>query len=239
MPNRISLGTLIEATFVERPNRYLGVADLPDGTRVRAHVPDPGRLPELLMPGARVFVRHADTDGKARKTTYDLLLVDYQHTGTLVSILTTLPNRLMRDALEQRLMPEFADFTVVQPEFRHGNSRFDFRLSTPDAAAHAYVEVKSVSLLRDGVGMFPDAPTTRGRKHVDELAALRAEGHRAAVVFVAQRGDIPRIRPEVNTDPAFADALGNAAKAGVELYAWNCDVSTDGVRLAERIPVET
>ena len=237
MPDRISLGTLIEATFVERPNRYLGIVDLTDGTRIRAHVPDPGRLTELLVPGARVFVRHADTDGKARKTAYDLLLVDYQHTGILVSILTTLPNRLMRDALEQRLMPEFADFTIVQPEFRHGNSRFDFRLSTRDA--FAYVEVKSVSLLRDGVGMFPDAPTTRGRKHVDELAALRAEGHRAAVVFVAQRGDTPCVRPEANTDPAFADALRNAASAGVELYAWNCDVSTAGVRLAERIPVET
>ena len=99
--DRIPLGDLMPATLIERPNRYLGIVDL-DGEQIRAHVPDPGRLPELLFPGARVYVRRADMEGKTRKTEYDLLLVDYQRSGTLVSVLTTLPNRLMRAALSRR-----------------------------------------------------------------------------------------------------------------------------------------
>jgi sugar fermentation stimulation protein A len=239
----ISLGEMLEATFIERPNRYLGIADL-KGERIRAHVPDPGRLSELLVPGARVYVRRADAVRRAgsakteRKTQYDLLLVDFENTGVLVSIYTQLPNRLMRGAFESALVPEFADHRIVRPEFRHGASRLDFRLSVAEDGPHAYVEVKSVSLLRDGIGLFPDAPTTRGLKHVEELTQLRRDGVRTAVVFVAQRGDIPLVRPEANTDPNLAAALRRAYDEGVELYAWNCAVSTDGVRLNERIPVE-
>jgi sugar fermentation stimulation protein A len=233
----ISLGEMLEATFIERPNRYLGIADL-NGERIRAHVPDPGRLSELLVPGARVYVRRANPTNTERKTQYDLLLVDFENTGVLVSIYTQLPNRLMRGAFESALVPEFADHRIVRPEFRHGASRLDFRLSIAEEGPHAYVEVKSVSLLRDGVGMFPDAPTERGLKHVEELTQLRRDGTRTAVVFVAQRGDIPLVRPEANTDPDLAAALRRAYDEGVELYAWNCAVSTDGVCLNERISVE-
>jgi sugar fermentation stimulation protein A len=234
---RIPLGDLREAVFRERPNRYLAVVDL-DGKSVHAHVPDPGRLPELLVPGVRVFVRHVDTTGLKRKTEYDLLLVDYQNSGVLVSIYTGLPNRLIRTALEQRLMPELAGFDTVRHEVTHGRSRFDFRLSDGPGGGVCWVEVKSVSLMRDGTGFFPDAPTVRGRRHVEELTGLRHEGHRAAVIFVAQRGDISLVRPEVDTDPDLAAALRRARDAGVELYGWNCDVSVGGVRLNARIPVE-
>lgn len=235
--DRIPLGDLMPATLIERPNRYLGIVDL-DGEQIRAHVPDPGRLPELLFPGARVYVRRADMEGKTRKTEYDLLLVDYQRSGTLVSVLTTLPNRLMRAALEARAMPEFAEYDNVRPEYRHGSSRFDFYLSGGEDVRPCYVEVKSVSLMRDGIGWFPDAPTVRGARHVRELTELRREGHRAAVVFVAQRSDIERVRPEAETDPDFADATTSAQAGGVEFYAWNCDVSLAGVKLRARIPVE-
>ena len=235
--DRIPLGELREATLIERPNRYLGIVDL-DGERIQAHVPDPGRLPELLFRGARVYVRRADMAGKTRKTEFDLLLVDYQRSGTLVSIFTTLPNRLMRAALEARAMPEFAEYDIVRPEYRHGSSRFDFYLSGGDGLPPCYVEVKSVSLMRDGIGWFPDAPTVRGARHVRELTELRREGHRAAVVFVAQRNDIASIRPEADTDPDFAAATASAQAEGVEFYAWNSDVSLAGVKLRARIPVE-
>jgi len=235
--DRIPLGELREATLIERPNRYLGIVDL-DGEAVQAHIPDPGRLSELLYPGARVYVRKADMEGKTRKTRFDLLLVAYQGSGTLVSIYTTLPNRLMRAALEARAMPEFAEHDTVRHEYRHGSSRFDFHLSGGSDRRPCFIEVKSVSLMRDGVGWFPDAPTVRGTRHVRELTELHREGNRAAVVFVAQRSDIASIRPEAVTDPDFATATAAAQAEGVEFYAWNSDVSVRGVRLAERIPVE-
>ncbi|MCL5027011.1 MAG: DNA/RNA nuclease SfsA, partial [Chloroflexi bacterium] len=143
-------------------------------------------------------------------------------------------------------LPEFACYPALRPEFTYGHSRFDFWLSGRDVGCPAsdllappdcLVEVKSVTLMRDGVGLFPDAPTVRGRRHVTELAEAVRAGHRAAVVFVAQRSDVRSFVPNDALDPAFGAALRAAAAAGVEVHAYGCDVDRERIWLRQRLEV--
>lgn len=227
----IPFGCLEPAAFQSRPNRYLAWVLL-DGASVAAHVSDPGRMKELLVPGRQVYVRRVERISE-RKTVYDLVLVDYD--GVLVSIDTLVPNRLVRQALQAGLFPAFKGYTAVRAEVRHGKSRFDFQLSGPPG--DCVVEVKSVGWMRDGIGWFPDAVTARGARHMDELAKLRRKGTRTAVIFVAQRSDLREIRVDSEVDPEFARALRRAAEAGVEVYGWRCAVTLTGVRLDCEVPV--
>ena len=235
----LSFGPLEKATFQCRPNRYLAWVERA-GEPVKVHVPDPGRMRELLVPGAYVYIRRASGTSK-RSTGYDLVLVEYQdahanETPVLVSINTQLPNLLVKTALEARVWEEFAAYDQVRSEVRHGRSRFDFLVARGED--QCIVEVKSVEMMRGGIGWFPDAVTVRGRRHVEELAALRRAGTRTAVVLIAQRHDVSAIRPASDIDPAFASALSRAVADGVEAYGWRTVVSLVGIRLDTRVPVE-
>jgi len=231
--DEIPFGPLEEAIFLSRPNRFVAWVELVGGHVVKAHVGDPGRMVDLLVPGRRAYVRHVPSTTRA--TEYDLMLVEYQ--GILVSVNTLMPNRLAAAALRGRRWEEFATCNAVRAEARRGRSRFDFELAD-GTGGRVIVEVKSVGLMRDGIGWFPDAVTARGRRHVEELAALRREGTRTAIVFIAQRPDVEAIRSAADIDPAFAEALRRASADGVELYGWRCAVSRSGIRLDRRVPVE-
>ena len=222
------------ATFLERPNRYVVVARLHhSGDTVRAHCPDPGRLRELLIPqaGVTVHVSHSAVEG--RKTAYDLRFVEHPETGMLISLDTRVPNALVAEALQQRSLPPFAALTGIQREvsvpFVDGGirSRIDFRGTDPSGAA-CWIEVKSVTLVEDGVALFPDAVTARGRRHLLELIELVKRGDRAAVLFVVQRPDAGHVAAHRSNDPAFAAALDAAHAAGVELHAWRVMISRAG-----------
>jgi sugar fermentation stimulation protein A len=139
------------------------------------------------------------------------------------------------DALKRHALDCFKDYEDYAAEVKEGNSRFDFRLDTKRGPL--FVEVKSVSLVEKGIGMFPDAPTERGRRHVEELTALRKAGHRAAVLFISQRSDTRRITCHDEIDPAFGEALRAARDAGVELYGYNCRVTASSVALNLPVPV--
>ena len=233
----IRFGPLHEATFLERPNRYLALVECA-GAVVEVHVPDPGRMKDLLVPGCAVHIRDAaGARTGTRRTKYDLVLAACQSTdgSILVSVNSLLPNRLVKEALESRRWSEFARYETVRPEVTHGSSRFDFELSSGDD--RCFIEVKSVGMMRDGVGWFPDAVTARGRRHVEELTGMRQSGLRTAVVFVAQRSDVSAIRAADDIDPKFAAALAEAARAGVELIGWRTSVSLAGVSLVARVPV--
>lgn len=230
-------GPLVETRFMERPNRFLVRVELPEGEVVGAHLPDPGRLRELLVPGRRVWLRRAGPG--ERKTAWTAVLVETPDGRGLVSVDTTLPNRLIATALEVRALPELSGWRLVRAEVPIGGSRFDFLLRSARGRRQLLLEVKSVTLVEDGVGLFPDAVTARGARHVRELGELVREGRfAAAVLFVVQRRDAQRVRAAREIDPVFTEALAEARGAGVRVYARRCRVSLKRVRLGEAVGVE-
>ncbi len=223
---------LIEGRLIQRENRFRAAVEV-SGQMASAHVANSGRLRELLTPGRRVWLADGASSrpGSPRKTAYDLVLVECE--GALVSIDARVPNRLFAEALaptwwvggEARLVPEA----------RRGASRLDFRLARGDRSA--WVEVKSVTLARDRVALFPDAPTARGRRHLEALAQAAAQGDEAAVVFIVQRGDAESFSPNAEADPAFAQRLAEVAAQGVAVRAFRCAVSLWEITLAHEIPI--
>lgn len=217
---------LIDARFVARLNRFRVRVDR-DGTAADAHLPNPGRLEELLVPGAAV--RLLPASAPYRTTAYDVLAV--RRGGQWVCLDTRLANVVVGEALEAHALPGFSRYREIRPEARWRDSRFDFLLEDP---GRCWIEVKSCSLVRGGRALFPDAPTLRGTKHVDHLAALARRGDRAALVFVVMRR-ADRLSPNDGRDPAFGEALRKAVGVGVEIHAWRASLRAD--RLSLRLPV--
>ncbi len=209
-------------SFIERPNRFSIWVDV-NGRRELAHLPNPGRLLEILIPKRRVLLRRARSE--KRKTRWTAVGADLE--GMLVSLDSTLPNRFLPEALKEEAIPPLRGWRIATREPRLGAGRLDFLLVRGDE--RLYLEVKSVTLVEDGVALFPDAPTSRGRRHLLELAGAVREGDRAAVLFVVQRPDAVRFGPNAETDPAFAEAFREALEGGVAMYALVC--SFDGERL--------
>lgn len=225
-------GPLLEASFLARENRFRALVLL-RGEEVRAHVPNSGRLTELLSPGQPVLLREAR--GPHRVTHHDLLMVPLAH--GLVSIDARLPNRLLSEAIAAGAVSEFAGLGLERGEVPVGGSRLDFLLTDELSGQRCLVEVKSVTLVQQGVARFPDAITERGRRHLRELRRAVGMGLRAAVVFVIQRGDARLFAPHYASDPRFGEQLGQVAAEGVEAYAYCCQVSREEVTLGSRIPV--
>lgn len=222
----------MEAGFISRDNRFAATVEV-DGRRERVHVPNSGRMRELLLPGAWVLLHPASKAG--RRTAFDLVAVDAS--GTLVSVDSRVPNAVVAEALAARSLPGINGYDRVRPESTRGRSRFDFLLEGRDH--DALVEVKGCTLVEgEGRALFPDAPTTRGARHVRELARAVDEGIDAHVVVVVQRDDGRTFSPNDRTDPDFGDALRRAAAAGVQVHAFLTDVTREGVQLSEAIPVD-
>jgi len=219
---------LIPARFIERPNRFLARLRI-EGEIIEAHVPDPGRLKELLLPEAEVLVRYHPSP--SRKTEYTLTLV--RKDEVWVSVNSTLPNRFVHRLLEENRLPEFADYPTISPEVSHGNSRFDFRLENGNGMY--WIEVKSVTLVSDHVGLFPDAPTSRGTRHVNHLVELLERGDRAGVLFIVQRPDAEVFAPNWITDPDFSSALKEGHDRGLKITVYTTRVEPAGIALGEKI----
>lgn len=223
---------LLEATFIARENRFRARVRLA-GEEVAAYVPNSGRLTELLS--ARRPVLLAEARAPNRVTDYDLLMVSLPH--TLVSIDSRLPNYLLYEALQAGALPEFEDYTAVRWEVMHGDSRLDFLLEGERERRPCLIEVKSVTLVQEGIGYFPDAVTKRGSRHVRELRRASRDGKRAALVFVIQREDAQALAPHDESDPRFGEAVREVVSDGVEVYAHTCQISREEVVLRERVPV--
>jgi sugar fermentation stimulation protein A len=221
--------------FVRRDNRFRVQVQV-GGRTEPAHLPNSGRLGELLVPGRKVWLNPADLVGSPkRRTAYDLALVEYRE--RLVSVDARLPGHVVADALRLRQLPGFEGYITVRREVRLGESRIDFRLDADGEVPACWLEVKSVTLVEDEVARFPDAPTLRGRRHVRELVRAVEQGERAAVVFVIQRDDGQRFTPHDEADPGFGQALREAAQAGVQIFAWRCRVSLKAIQLLDRVQV--
>ena len=217
------------AVFRARPNRFVAQVELA-GETVTCHVKNTGRCRELLVPGARVYLEESGNPN--RKTKYDLIAVEKGE--RLINMDAQAPNQVFREWAEAgQFVP---GLTLLRPETTWGKSRFDFywELSTQ---RRGFVEVKGVTLEENGHARFPDAPTERGVKHLEELIACQAEGYEAAVCFVIQMSGMRDFSPNDATHPAFGNALRRAAASGVRVLAMECRVEPDGLWIHRPLPV--
>ena len=218
------------AEFLARPNRFVARV-LRHGTEATVHVKNTGRCRELLVPGATVYL--AEGDNPARKTRYDLVAVEKGE--LLVNLDSQAPNKVFAEwARAGNFRP---GLTLLRPETVWGNSRFDFYWEAADGRK-GFVEVKGVTLEENGHARFPDAPTLRGVKHLEELALCRGEGYEAAVCFVLQMAGMVDFAPNDATHPAFGAALRRAAAEGVQVLAVECTVTPDSLALCRPVPVK-
>ena len=216
-------------TFLARPNRFVARVDLGEGT-VDCHVKNTGRCRELLWPGVPVWVQMSAAPG--RKTCCDLVAV--QKGERIVNIDSQAPNRVAAQWLQSGGLGFIP--TLLRPETRHGDSRFDFYLEAP--GRRMFLEVKGVTLEQADVAYFPDAPTLRGLKHLRELEACVAQGYEACALFVIQLEGVRAFRPNMATHPAFGEALARAAARGVRVEARACRVAPDMLEIGGPVPVE-
>ena len=222
-----------KATFVSRPNRFIAECVI-NGETVVAHVKNTGRCRELLLPGATVYLD--EPVGKDRKTKYDLVAVEKllpDREVILINMDSQAPNNVAEEfLLSGNLFPNAIN---IRREFTVGKSRFDFRIE--EAERVIFLEVKGVTLENNGVASFPDAPTERGIKHIDELCKLKKQGYGAAILFVIQMKGIREFSPNDLTHKAFGDALRRAASHGVDIYAYDCVVDIDSIDIDAPIKI--
>lgn len=219
---------IVKGRFLRRPNRFIAYVEL-GGRSERVHVKNTGRCRELLVPGASVYLEKGA--GPGRSTAYDLVAVEKG--GRLVNMDSQAPNRAVGEWLGSGGL--FPGTILVRPEKAYGNSRFDFYVET--AEEKIFIEVKGVTLEEEGVVRFPDAPSERAVKHVEELILAKRGGYRVFVLFVIQMEGVSYFTPNRDTHPAFAEALTRAAVEGVEILAYDCVVTPDSMTLRRPVPV--
>ncbi|KJS86873.1 MAG: hypothetical protein JM58_06190 [Peptococcaceae bacterium BICA1-8] len=223
-------GLLDKAIFVKRDNRFRAEIEL-NGISFKAYVPNSGRMAELLTPGAKVLLRKAQNP--LRKTPYDLLLVEKD--GLLICLNSHLANDLFAIWLKKDKLTPFTNSTSFYREKTIGKSRIDFLMEYQHY--NYLVEVKSVNLVENGLAKFPDAPTERGTKHLEELSTFKSKGQKSAVVFIIMREDAESFTTHDMMDPLFANTLRKALSLGVEAYAYKCSVTKEGINFAGEVPI--
>ena len=218
---------LVPGIFLARPNRFVAHVQI-NGTTEICHVKNTGRCRELLPEGARVWCQQFDS--ATRKTKFDLISVQKGH--RLINMDSQAPNAA---AKEWMLAGGLGEITQLKGEHTHGDSRFDF--SFIKDGRRCFLEVKGVTLERDGVCAFPDAPTQRGAKHLRGLTKLAREGYGAYVLFVIQMADVQYLHPNDSTDPDFGAALREAAATGVQVLAVDCYVTPDRMEIGRAVEI--
>ena len=217
-----------QGIFRVRPNRFIAHVEL-DGKVEICHVKNTGRCRELLVPGVTVYLE--ESDNPERKTRYDLVTVEKGN--RLINMDSQAPNKLFAEWA--RAGKFRSNLTLLRGETTYSNSRFDFYWES--SGKRGFVEVKGVTLEEDGVVRFPDAPTQRGVKHLEELIQAKKAGYEATVCFVVQMDRVSWFEPNDRTHPAFGDALRRAAQAGVEILALDCRVTVGNVEIGEPIEI--
>ncbi len=222
--------TIIPATFLARPNRFIAHVEVAE-VRATAHVKNTGRCRELLREGARVYLQDWGEEHPGRKTRYDLVAVEKG--SLLINMDAQAPNKVFAEWAQAGHFLQ--GLTLLKPERSWGNSRFDFYWEA--GARRGFVEVKGVTLEQDGHARFPDAPTQRGVKHLEELTRLKADGYEAAVCFVLQMEGMKDFSPNDDTHPQFGAALRRAAEAGVQVLAVECHTTPTSLEIVREVSV--
>ncbi len=220
---------MVEGRFRSRPNRFIAMVEINGKTEI-CHVKNTGRCKELLTEGATVYLQKVSNP--ERKTKYDLITV--MKKDRLINMDSQAPNKVFGEWIEKS--GYFSNVTLIKPECKYGNSRFDFYIEA--SGQKHFVEVKGVTLEEEGVLMFPDAPTERGVKHLRELMAAIQEGYNGHIFFVAQMESCRYFTPNRKTHPEFADALLAAEKHGVMVHCVNCQVTPDSLVIQGFVPIQ-
>lgn len=220
--------------FIERPNRFIARVEI-NGQTETVHVKNTGRCKELLQKGCTVYLEKSDNP--ERKTRYDLVAVEKQKDGKpplLINMDSQIPNAAAEEWLRKGNI--FSEKAIIRREVKYGASRFDFYIE--DGERRAFLEVKGVTLENDGVAMFPDAPTERGVKHINELVKCMADGYEAYILFVIQMKEVNLFTPNYKTHPEFGEALCKAERAGVEIIAVDCNVTAESIEINSEVNVK-
>ena len=223
---------IVKGKFIERPNRFIAYVDVEGecNNPQTVHVKNTGRCRELLIPGATVYLEKSDNPN--RKTKYDL--VKAVKGERLINMDSQAPNKVVGEWLRDNRL--YKNTTLVQAEKTYGDSRFDFYVEGD--GKKAWVEVKGVTLEKEGVALFPDAPSDRAVKHVEHLIKAKKEGYDAYIILVIQMKDIEYFTPNRVTHPQFAESLIQAEKNGVKVLAYDCNVTVDSVSINKPVPVK-
>lgn len=219
--------SLIPGKLIKRYKRFLADVELTDGTVVTAHCPNSGRMTECQGDGWPVLLSPANNPNRKLKFTWELV-----HNGKCwICVNTQRANEVAFEAVSQNKITELSGYEKIEREKKYGtNSRIDLLLSNPNQLC--YVEVKSVSLTHSGKYTFPDAPTERGRKHLDELVEMKKQGHRAVMLFILMRSDAKEFEAAAHIDPDYADKLKSARKNGVEVLVYGTEISDKGINIS-------
>lgn len=228
MKNTMKYSHIEQAVFLERPNRFIAYVEQA-GKREICHVKNTGRCRELLLPGAKIYIQRQSNP--ARKTPFDLIAV--KKGERLINMDSQAPNKVTAQWLRKGgfCSPD----ALIKPECRYGNSRFDFYIE--DGPRKIFMEVKGVTLEEEGIVRFPDAPTERGVKHIQELIACQKAGYEAYIFFVIQMKHVLFMEPNDRTHPAFGEALRRAAAEGVGIFARDCLVKPDELEIDQEVEV--
>jgi sugar fermentation stimulation protein A len=225
---------LVPARLLRRYKRFLADVELADGRTVTVHCPNPGSMLGLDLPGSEVWLSPAASPGRKLPYSWELIRV----ADGLVGINTARPNALAEEAIRQDRIPDLAGYQRLRREVNYGvNSRIDL-LCERDGGPACYVEVKNVHLKRSDAAEFPDCVTARGTKHLGELTAMVAAGHRAVMLYIVQRADCRHFSIAADIDPAYAAGLKRAMQAGVEAICYSCRLDVAGISVAEPLPIE-
>ncbi|MDB2384560.1 DNA/RNA nuclease SfsA [Endozoicomonas sp.] len=234
---------LFEGRLIRRYKRFMADIERPDGTEITLHCPNTGSMKNCLYPGKKIW--YSDSGNPKRKYPCTLeqaeipVIMDGKEQLTKAGLNTGRANQLVEELLSKGSVPELAVYRQISREVKYGkeNSRIDFLLEA-DGEPNCYVEVKSVTLaVGDGLGLFPDAVTVRGTKHLRELMGIRKEGKRAVLFFCVQHTGIDKVSPAESIDPEYTNTLRQAVSEGVEVMAWGASMSVDEVVLTQSVPV--
>jgi len=228
----VKLPPLIPGILVKRYKRFLADVTLEDGSMVTVHCPNSGSMKGCAIPGSRVFLSRSSNPGRTYPFTWELV----ESEGFWTGINTSRPNWLAREAIENGTIAELAGYETIRAEVPYGeHSRIDLLLEGP--AGRCFVEVKNATLIENSRALFPDAVTTRGQKHLNELMRVVKEGDRGVIFFTVQRGDAESLSPADAIDPEYGKLLRLALANGVEALAYRADISVDEIYLTQRLPI--
>ena len=227
---------MCKGTFISRPNRFIAEV-IVDGRKVRAHVKNTGRCRELLTDGAMVYLQDFRGNMAERKTQFSLYGV--KKGSMLINMDSQAPNQVVCEALSEGKikLPGMENLSLIKREKTYGSSRFDFYLED-EVGSKGWLEVKGVTLEENGVARFPDAPTERGVKHLNELSAAAKEGYKAFILFVIQMSGVSHFEPNDATHKEFGDTLRKVEKEGVTVLAYDCIVTENTLDINCEVPVK-